>query len=474
VLGDIVHSQPVYVKKSSYSFDNGHDPSFGGRMGMLYSAANDGMLHAFCTESAGSCTPGRELWAFVVPPAMKEMWYLADKKYASEHRYFVDGPMAVSDAFIGGSWKTMLVGSLGKGGRGYYAMDVTDPTNPQLTWTFTSDGPDGIPNTADDNPNVGYTYGTPLITKIDADGDGVGENNEWRVLVSSGYNNVPNLPKTGDHTASDGGGYLFVLDAATGVVMQTISTGNGSASSPSGLARIQARVPDLGTDNTTLEAYGGDLYGDMWRFDFAGSGSARKVISLGSSRPIIVAPEIGEVSGTTALFFGTGRFLGKSDLDDGASQVILGVRADATNLTLGNLVEQTGSVTIDWSGDYGWYRVLTGGKERVHLSPQLFLGTLMFATVLPEATECRPGGSSRLYFVNYKNGAKIGSNALYYEYSSPLVGISFVSLPGKKLKIYGMEGAGTTPMARDFPIDEGSGPKSGDSGTRIMWRELVE
>jgi type IV pilus assembly protein PilY1 len=474
VLGDIVHSQPIYVKKSSYSFGDGHDPSFGGRMGMLYSAANDGMLHAFCTETAGSCTPGRELWAFVIPPVMKDLWYLADKKHASEHRYFVDGPMAASDVFIGGSWKTILVGSLGKGGRGYYAMNITDPSNPELMWTFTAEGPDGVPNTPDDNPNVGFTYGAPLITKIDADGDGTGENNEWRVLVSSGYNNVPNLPITGDHTASDGGGYLFVLDAATGIPMQTIATGNGTAASPSGLARIQARVPDLGTDNTTLEAYGGDLYGDMWRFDFAGAGSATKVIGLGSSRPIMVAPEIGEVSGTTALFFGTGRFLGKSDLDDGASQVILGVRADAANLTLGDLVEQTGSITIDWAGGNGWYRMLTGGKERVHLSPQLFLGTLMFATVLPEATECRPGGSSRLYFVNYKNGTKIGSNPLYYEYSSPLVGVSFVSLPGKKLKVYGMEGAGTTPIARDFPIDEGGGTKSGDSGTRIMWRELVD
>lgn len=470
-LGDIVHAQPVYVKKSPYIFDDGHDPSYGGRMGMLYVAANDGMLHAFCTETSGSCIPGKELWAYVVPPALDDMWYLADKKHTSDHRYLVDGPMAISDAFIGGSWKTILVGGLGKGGRGYYAMDITDPTNPQLLWTFTAEGADGVPNNTDDHPNVGYSFGAPLITKIDADGDGVGENNEWRVLVASGYNNVPNLPTTGDHTASDGGGYLYVLDAADGSLKQTFSTGNGSSASPSGLARLQGQVDDMSVDNTAKFAYGGDLYGDMWRFDLA-NGTTSKVIGLGSSRPITVSPEIGEISGTTVLFFGTGRFLGKSDLEDGASQVVLGVKSDATNLTLGDLVEQTGSVDIDWNGDYGWYRTLTGGKERVHLSPQLFYGTLMFATVLPEATECSPGGTSRLYFVNFEDGTKVGDNALYYEYSSPLVGISFARLPGKSV-VFGQEGSGKAPVPQDFLFDP---PRdtSEDSGKRIMWRELVD
>jgi type IV pilus assembly protein PilY1 len=472
VLGDIVHSQPVYVKKSPYSYDDGHDPTYGGRMGMLYAAANDGMLHAFCTESVGSCTPGKELWAYVVPPALKNMWYLADKKHASEHHYLVDGPLAVSDAFIGGSWKTLLVGALGKGGRGYYAMDITDPTSPQLLWTFTAEGADGVPNTSDDNSNVGYSFGTALITKVDVNGDGNGDNTEWRVLVSSGYNNVPNLPTTGDHTASDGGGYLFELDAANGDPKRTFATGNGSPGQPSGLARVQGYSPNMETDNTSTMVYGGDLYGDMWRFDLA-NGTTKKVIGFGSTRPITVTPEIGETSGTTVLYFGTGRFLGKSDLEDGSSQVLVGVKADATNLTISDLKEQTGSDTIDWTSDNGWYRLLTGAKERVHLSPQLFLGTLMFATVLPEATECRPGGSSRLYFVNFEDGTQVGSNALYYEYSSPLVGMSFVALPGKRLKIFGQEGSGATPTARDFPFaTRTSRPE--DSGKRIMWRELID
>lgn len=469
VLGDIVHSQPVYVKVSASRFDDSHDPTFGGRMGMLYVAANDGMLHAFCTESSGDCSPGKELWAYVIPPVMKNMAYLADKKQLIDHHFFVDGPITIGDAYIDGGWKTILVGALGKGGRGYYAFDITDPTDPDLLWTFT----------ADDDHNMGYSYGAALITKVPAKGNLVGSNSEWRFLLPSGYNNVQD-PDTGEYPNGDGGGYLYIIDANGDLDGDPIATGNKGNSPPSGLANIEALVPSFSTDNSAQAVFGGDLLGDMWRFDL-GERTATKVLSLGSGRPITTATQIGDVgNGIKVVYFGSGSYLGENDLAATSGQVIVGVRADATNLTLSDLVLQDGTKTIDWTEDKGWRYELTGQSERVHISPQLYLGTLMFATVLPNATECSPGGTSRLYFFDYSDGSAVdGADSLFVTYNDPLVGMSAVFPEGGSPMVLGITSKGEVPTGQELPIGGGSG-EEGDSsknrftGYRIMWRELID
>jgi len=192
---------------------------------------------------------------------------------------------------------------LGKGGRGYYALDITNPATPKLSWTFS----------ADDDPDLGYSYGQALITKL---------NGTWVALIPSGYNNIPENGKYGKAT---GKGYLFVLDAATGVVMKKIPTGVGSVTTPSGLGSINYRVYDLYSNNSTQTAYGGDLEGNLWRFDLE-NGTATAIISLGSSQPITATPRIVEISGKTVLLFGTGRYLGQSDLADTKQQALYAVK----------------------------------------------------------------------------------------------------------------------------------------------------
>ena len=79
-----------------------------------------------------------------------------------------------------------------------------------------------------------------------------------------GYNNTV--------TGGDGRGYLYILDAVTGVILNRITTGSGSAASPSGLAKIAGWADDAATDNTALAAYGGDLDGNVWRFQLDSTG----------------------------------------------------------------------------------------------------------------------------------------------------------------------------------------------------------
>ncbi|MGH6612126.1 MAG: pilus assembly protein, partial [Burkholderiaceae bacterium] len=130
VLGDLVGSRPMYVRDPRRSYGDPITPSYfdfknnhANRQPVVYIGGNDGMLHAF------NGTTGAEMWAFVPRTVLPRLYKLAETAYATSHEFFVDGSPTVGDALIGGAWRTVLVGGLGAGGRGYYALDVTDPAS---------------------------------------------------------------------------------------------------------------------------------------------------------------------------------------------------------------------------------------------------------------------------------------------------------------------------------------------------------
>lgn len=455
-LGDIVHAQPVYVKGPQYAFaDTGYAAfasSQATRSPTVYVAANDGMLHAF------NAATGAERWAYIPPMVMSKLWRLADQDYANNHRFFVDGPITVSDIYDGNSWKTILVGALGKGGRGYYALDITSPDSPKFLWTYS----------ADENPNMGYSYGPAAITKVDG---------KWAVLLPSGYNNIP---EGGKYSTADGIGRLFILNAADGTPLRTpISTDEGSIASPSGLGKINPKVEFFDTDNSATRAYGGDLYGNLWRFDLI-NGTATKIIALGSDQPITTAPETAETSGKTVLYFGTGRYLSQEDLTFDKPQAIYGVKDDSnTPVALNTLVEQTitnnviSSNPVDFSTKGGWFIKLPDKKERINLEAKLVMGTLVFVSTVPDASECQPGGYSNMFLIDYLTGGSIEGQQAVFNFVSPIVGLSLVKLPDGTIKVIPVTADGKTPLAKTVPTNS-AGTAGGDAGKRLLWRELVE
>ncbi|HSD59507.1 MAG TPA: PilC/PilY family type IV pilus protein, partial [Burkholderiales bacterium] len=259
VLGDSVNGIPVFVKEPLFGFGEGvpNDPTtaYGAfkaanatRQAMLYVAANDGMLHALNADT------GSEVWAFVPRQLLPNLHKLADNNYSSKHEYFVDGSPAVMDVFMGGQWRTILVGGLNRGGRGFYALDITNPSTPTGLWEICSDSTLCAISDAD----MGFSYGNPVITKRASDG-------RWVVIVTSGYNNV---------SPGNGQGWLYVLDAATGAILNKVSTGVGDTIAtcanlcgPSGFAKTSAWADDFVTDPTSKWVYGADLWGNLWRFD---------------------------------------------------------------------------------------------------------------------------------------------------------------------------------------------------------------
>ena len=460
ILGDIIHSQPVYVKAPPHDFNHDNYGAFKAanqnRLPTLYVAANDGMLHAL------DAATGEERWAYVPPIVMPEMWRLADQFYSNNHRFFLDGPIAISDAYIGGGWKTVLIGALGKGGRGYYALDVTDPTNPQPMWSYS----------ASDNSNVGYSYGTPFMTKL---GDGT-----WVAVLSSGYNNVP---EGGNYASADGRGYLFVLNLQTGTLIKTIATNVGTTGSPAGLSMINVEAEKFSAENKAIGAYGGDLLGNMWRFDLD-AGTATKLADFGPSKPIMAGPEIGEIDGKKVVFFGTGRYLGEDDLPNAAVQTVYAIRDDGSTTvnSAAQLVEQTVTTSgttrnistnsVDWTTKYGWFFDLPDGGERVAIEPQLFFGTLVISSIVPTASACQPGGYSWLYQVDYRTGGNVRSDtAAGMSITSPIVGITVSKLPNGTPVIYPVTADGRKPVPTDLNLGASGGSQP---AKRVLWRPLAD
>ena len=51
----------------------------------------------------------------------------------------VDGPVVAKDIYTNGTWKTIAIAGFGKGGRGYTALDVTNPDDPVHMFTILND-----------------------------------------------------------------------------------------------------------------------------------------------------------------------------------------------------------------------------------------------------------------------------------------------------------------------------------------------
>ena len=501
ILGDIVNSQPAYVKAPNLSYqDSGYDDfktANAARTPMVYVGANDGMLHAFYapakTSDPNYGNAGREAWAFVPTAVMSKLWKLADTNYSERHIFTVDGSPISGDVFdaTAREWKTILVGGLNGGGNGYYALDVTDPAAPKALWEFGVGSCNGSSVGATSDCNVGLSYGRPVITKL--------KSGKWVVIVTSGYNNT-------SASGSDGKGYLYVLDAVTGQIISRIGTGEGTSASPSGLREINFFVSNIAYDNTAQRVYGGDILGNVWRFDVNDSilpaGLEATLIgttkdAMGTRQPITTRPELAEVNGNTMVIVGTGRLLSISDLTDTSTQSVYGIkdpmtatspaysdlRASLKPLTMvqtGSGASATRTVSCDATNQpgrcsevNGWFIDLSDGGERINVDMQTVLGTLVFASNVPSDGLCVAGGYSWLNFVSVVNGEAVPSSegrvvSVPFFENSLVVGLGLVGLSDGTIRALGRDNTGST---RAIPIPVGSPPPV---GKRISWREITK
>ncbi|HTJ04854.1 MAG TPA: PilC/PilY family type IV pilus protein [Caldimonas sp.] len=501
VLGDIVDSQPVFVQQPFANYQEGDYAGFKSakatRTPMVYVGANDGMLHAFYAtlDPNPALMRGEEAWAVIPSSVLPNLYKLADDNYKRDgHQFYVDGTPVAGDVCVSpcggaGDWRTILVGGLNAGGKGYYALDVTNPgVAPTPLWEFKMDlgqcpasSAAAVNNTGD--CNVGLTFGKPVITKLAG---------TWVVMFTSGYNNVNGASN------GEGGGFLYVVNAMTGRVIHKIGTGVGNGGTPSGLAQINNYVDNVAIDNTTLRVYGGDLLGNMWRFDFLPSPQATLLMSAKDAsnnvEPITIRPELAELDGKPFVMFGTGKLLGATDVTDGNIQSVYGMR---DTLALGATVygtpratfrnmkmDQTGtgssatrsiSCNAQCGAPEGWVLDLAEAGERVNVEMKLVLGALVFASNVPEQVPCSIGGHSWFNQIDFRTGAPIpGATTSEYLSDSINVGFTILQLPppaGSTNPTY----TGVFRQSKATNVNKQVTPAEPiPVGKRISWREIAQ
>ncbi|MBC7946011.1 MAG: pyrrolo-quinoline quinone [Burkholderiales bacterium] len=513
VLGDTVSAAPIFVREPRFAFADAVTPDYAtfknnnsSRQAVVYVGANDGMLHAFNGDT------GAEMWAYVPRAVLPDLYKLADENYANSHRYFVDGTPAVMDVYFGGAWHTILVAGLNAGGRGYYALDITNPASPKALWEFT------VRNSAVtacaattaaaigafDDCDLGLTFGNPIITKRKSDG-------RWVVAVTSGYNNV---------TPGDGRGYLYLLDVATGAILEKIGTNAGDTTTPSGLAKINGYADNFNSDNSSRQIYGGDLLGNLWRFDLTTTPTSKIAIAQlqdagGKAQPITSKPELGEIQNFPVLFVGTGRLLGLSDLVDPATltpplpfayqQSLYAIKDTATsygNVRASNMVQQTITVVnatsrsisnnpVDWTTQRGWFvdfnPLNDSPGERVNLDTQLVAGTLLVTTNVPNTAACNIGGNSWDYQFDYADGSYVSTSqsqvvATKNPTNALSVGNAVIQLGGGSGGGSGSSGGSAGGSVRNLVTDASGNIRNNGvnlgggagSGRRVSWREWIK
>jgi len=462
ILGDIIGSQPAYLKQLDVSYTDANYAAFKStlatRTAMVYAGANDGMLHAF------DATTGSEAWAYIPQMVFPTLYKLAEVNYSANHQYYVDGspvvgdicPNAPSNNCNANQWKSILVGGLNGGGKGYYALDITDPANPKALWNFTNS------NDAD----LQFTFGKPIITKR--------KDGTWVVVFSSGYSG--NAVDTS--TAA-----LYVVNANTGALLEKIP-----ATSSGELAQVSPWINNFQLDNTAERFYAGDTQGNVWRLTLStptAVAKAIKLVELGPTQPITTALRLAEIpyaagSSLPVVIFGTGRFLATSDRATTDVQSVYVVKDSLLDVGLGAvrtngvLVKQTlnSAVAVNWTNMAGWYLDFdsdtTSPGERVTVTPQLNGLTLKVATNEPNDNACTVGGYSRVYerrLVPYDESI---TTEWQNRNNAMVVGMSIFQLPSGQLAILYIFSDGTTKTELLKP------DSSPGFAKRTSWRELIQ
>jgi len=386
MLGTIIHSAPVYLGKpvAGYVFDGYLDyaETEKDRDGRVFVGANDGMLHAFDADS------GKEVFGYIPSMVIPNLVQLTKDPYA--HQYFVDGFLTLEDVQYDNSWHSVLVGGLGAGGRGYYALDVTDPdaasdtdAADKILWEYHS-GSDGA-------GNIGFSYSRPSIVRLEKDG-------VWAAVFGNGY------------LSTDGKASLFVVNIETGELIRELVVDGGAGNGLSSPTAV-----DSNEDGFVDRVYAGDLNGNVWKFDLLSKDPAGWKVALGgwpffsalSTQPITTAPEVGRHSSGHGLmvYVGTGRLFSGDDGSDKSVQAVYGLWDNGSTVGMNTLREQTlksaihpsGEATrtvtnesINWESNKGWFtnlvvagaNVLDNG-ERVIQDLLLRDGRIAFMSVNP-------------------------------------------------------------------------------------------
>jgi len=427
-LGDINHSSPIIVGPPS------EDPNYMGagyaefmaanasRPKVLYVGANDGMIHCF------DAATGEELWGFIPYNLLRKLRNMYAVDAANNTRYYAhdiycDGTPSVADVQIAGAWRTVLVTGQGPGfgttlGGGlnyYWALDVTDPSNPQPLWetshTYVSGGRT--------YRTMGETWSTPAIGKVNHSGAA-----RWVAFMGSGYDNDSsyNVGRRFYVIRIDTGEVIRYTPEITQVATNSLTGARSAYSYPNIVAAIPAAptAVDLDGDGFLNSVFVGDLDGRLYRMDVTGTNPSGWTLTAIYTDylyyPIVTKPAVwvDPLEGGPArarVYFGTGG-------DDAAP-------ATADYSFVGIIDNGGNAATVEWylgvpakldlSDSYQRGELGTGSK--VWADPVIADQIIYFSTLQGSIEAVNPctnlGEGGRLYarYLRYTSAIPVGGTA---------------------------------------------------------------
>jgi type IV pilus assembly protein PilY1 len=421
-LGDIFHSTPVLVRPpfaattdASYNtFKNANS----GRTTVVLAGANDGMMHAF-RESDGA-----ELWSFIPPDQLDDLKDLTAT--SAQHDFLVDGSPIAADVKIGATptWKTVVLFGQRRGGRNYYALDITDTTNPLYMWSFT-------------DAKMGETWSEPVIGRIKLSDN----TSKFVAFVGGGYDTAAN---------NNSGKAFYVIDLENGAKLWEYYN-PGSVSDDRQYMNFSLaatpRAVDLNNDGHVDRVYIGDVGGQLWKFDFStpatisggvitnwnatqtgkrffvGAPSQANPPAAGEYYPaqgIYTPPALAlDAAKNLWVYFGTGdrnhpnntssnRFYAIKDTTEVNGAAVMTQGSYFQESSLADVTYGTGTVTqgfyirlgVDGTG------TVVNPSEKILSAVDAFASVVFFTTFTPTTVAVcgGGGGTARLYAVNLTTG----------------------------------------------------------------------
>jgi type IV pilus assembly protein PilY1 len=407
LLGDIVNSTVLYSKAPNNGYLSASYATFlanekANRTAVVFVGANDGMLHGF------RASDGLELFGYIPRGIYSDLITLTLPGYT--HRYFVDGPVIQGDANFNGGWRNVIVGSTGAGGAfssnsSIFALDVTTPDAMQssnVLWDLTKA----------DNSDIGNVLGTGVIGQT-ADG-------QWVAILPNGYE------------SGTGQAAILIVNLQTGAI-RSIGTG---AASGNGMGAVSA----VYNANRVIQyVYGGDIKGNLWKFDLSSTNSAQWIVSgpggavplftatdSSVAQPITTAPRIvPHPKGGWLVLFGTGKLFLNGDASNADTQAIYGIwdhptliatipttQVQSLAMTTTSGVRNFSTASVNWSSYDGWRLRLvdtsgTSQGERIIGNPVVADATYTVTSFLPlnGGDPCVGGGTSYTYTIDLITGA---------------------------------------------------------------------
>jgi type IV pilus assembly protein PilY1 len=466
IIGDIVNSTPVYSGSTNQRY---HRLPKGGskyeeylgrkkeKTPKVIVGSNHGILHVFNANTL------EEEYAYIPSLVYPKLRYVMDQHYGKStnaHQYVLDGPLTVGDVFddVKQKWITIVTGTLGAGGKGIFAIDITEDEKPSVLFELSEK----------DIPQLGYMTGKPHITPL--------ANGRWGIVVGNGS------------YAESTDSHLLIIDIFDPKNSSEVIT----AKEGKGISAL-AILPDAIGQASIV--YASDLNGSMWKFDLRSSLSDQWKLDYklyhakttqGKDQPITAAPTLGvnsERGGAITVYFATGKYIDDGDRrlsKDNPYHSIYAVTDPGFTVTTG-LVSKTisppdstglkrdiSNTIIDWSDDsvHGWRLDFGADEERVITKPVLLGDRLIIVTIVPSSEACDYGGKSWILEIS-ATGTKFKNYQVLKEPTTVMP--MTTAAPG-----FGINKAGASFLLNDIqgnPIIMGATQPPKSIG-RQSWREV--